>query len=543
MSDTQQIPRSLYDMVSMCLPYYPQVLIYVPSTKASLRDYVSYFNNNSIKFYDANQTAVITYCTGNMKSPWNGKAEENLRKNTMTTEELDLDKVISSLELSDNQFYVLVLEDIKKYQPKELPQNIVGVIGSPSLSISSPQPIRYENMGDMEYGYFEVQDSKALELKWVNIVKVFLVSLLDSFSKDYVGSNNPFEGIKETLFGKKNTGITTTMNFLKLAFTHKSFNINSARNYEIQEFIGDAWLKSIFAAQLLTYTSIAANESVYSYAKYKFMSKSEQAKIAEQFQLNRYVRGYAVDHSSASLKEDILESIFGAMYMALVDISGRMDYPILCIWSMMNAFYKFNEETMSKDLINKTRLPEVEVNNYMSALNTGAPEVRKKMRGGVDYYYIAIPEIYVKRIEGRKKEIDNVRLLKDNLMAGKSIDEFIIANGLIHLSGTFESKESAWESAEKKLADTIGLRNIKARNMNRTLRDRPDLQVKLDVLRKKYDFVEITTMTNADSIAIFLSLLVGYSKDSYGNLVPVVLDREPGGAKEGLVKILERVRI
>lgn len=541
MSDSIESLRKLYDMVSMCLPYYPQVLVYIPSPKATLKEHVSYFYNNSVKFYDSNHIPVITCCYGDMKSPWTNRDDEGLRKNTILTDELDLDKVISSLEFADNQFYVLVLEDVKKYQPKQFPANIAGVIGSPSLGMSS-QPIRYDNMGE-DYGYFEVQDAKSLELKWITIIKDFLVSLLDRFSKEYIGSNNPYEGIKESLFGKKNTGITTTMNFLKLAFTHKSFNINSARNYEIQEFIGDAWLNSIFAAQLLTYTSVAANEGIYSYAKYKFLSKNEQSKIAEDHQLNRYVRGYAVNHNSPSLKEDILESIFGAMYMALVDISARMDYAVLSIWALMNGFYKFNEDNMSKDLINKTRLPEVEVNNYMSMLGIKKPEVRKVPINDVEHYYIAIPTYDTKRIDRKVIEIDNLKNLENNLMPGKSIDEFIIKKDLIHLSGMFDSKEAAWESAEKKLADTIGLKNIKSKNMNNTLRDRPDLQVKLDTLRKKYDFVEITTMTNADSLAIFLSLLVVYTKDSYGNLIPTILDREPGGAKEGLIKILERIKI
>lgn len=123
-------------------------------------------------------------------------------------------------------------------------------------------------------------------------------------------------------------------NLWEIAFTHETFNPNPGENYEILEKIGDAAMKLSFTEYL--YQRIEGiDESEISELQAFYLSKIEQSRLSNKLNLSDFllIEIKKTIHTS----EDILESFFGALFLAGNDIKPAYGY-LLCFNMIVYLF-------------------------------------------------------------------------------------------------------------------------------------------------------------------------------------------------------------
>lgn len=102
------------------------------------------------------------------------------------------------------------------------------------------------------------------------------------------------------------------MDMWKMSFTSKRWDPNEDKNYEQLEYIGDSVMRLAFDT-LVIEKHPQLKEAELTPLRIHYLSKAEQAKIATELKLHDFVRTpMSIDRS---IQEDLLESLFGALYM------------------------------------------------------------------------------------------------------------------------------------------------------------------------------------------------------------------------------------
>jgi dsRNA-specific ribonuclease len=106
----------------------------------------------------------------------------------------------------------------------------------------------------------------------------------------------------------------SNMKIWQQAFTHKTFDAQD--NYEQLEHEGDRVLSLVFTTYVIDLFNLnkkEISESIITNLKNHYMSKSQQAPLAEKMELTKIVR-YRHIKLSTSIAEDVFEAFFGALY-------------------------------------------------------------------------------------------------------------------------------------------------------------------------------------------------------------------------------------
>lgn len=118
------------------------------------------------------------------------------------------------------------------------------------------------------------------------------------------------------------------------AFT--SENYNPQINYEKLEFFGDRVLETIFS--LMTQKNLPdMNEHDYTVFKAKYNSKENQSQLIQKFGFESFIR---TKFSTRSIREDVFESFFGAIFKICRDLqNGGIGLGMDVALKVLNYFY------------------------------------------------------------------------------------------------------------------------------------------------------------------------------------------------------------
>lgn len=109
------------------------------------------------------------------------------------------------------------------------------------------------------------------------------------------------------------------------AFTHKSYDPNPGKNYEVLEKVGDKIMEVHFVWFIINkFRTI--NESGISHMTNYYVAKTFQAQIAEQLGLDRDFIRTRID-VNRSTKEDAVESLFGGLYFIADTMIPKLQLP------------------------------------------------------------------------------------------------------------------------------------------------------------------------------------------------------------------------
>lgn len=134
-------------------------------------------------------------------------------------------------------------------------------------------------------------------------------------------------------------------------FTHPTFNPNPDSNYDTLEKIGDAVMKLTFLDFQLNLNPTLDQESL-SQIVTRYLAKPEQRKKSDQLGLRNWVR--IVKEIDYSTSEDLLESMFGAIFRVGKIVLGKADGYSLCNNLIINL-YKDEKIEIRKDPISKIK--------------------------------------------------------------------------------------------------------------------------------------------------------------------------------------------
>lgn len=143
---------------------------------------------------------------------------------------------------------------------------------------------------------------------------------------------------------------------IEQSFHHKS--ISTSRNYENNEFLGDAVLKHVTVAYINTrFAERKLSVSVRSSLSQKMYSKSQLSMLAIEIGLVPFIKA-AVDISD-SVREDVFEAFVGAVTKIVDDVWG-LGSGFKCIYNIMKSIWDPKEfSTREEDVIpSKTQVKE-----------------------------------------------------------------------------------------------------------------------------------------------------------------------------------------
>jgi len=140
-------------------------------------------------------------------------------------------------------------------------------------------------------------------------------------------------------------------NLLKLAFTHSSFaNQTGTASSERLEFLGDSILSFLIAEDL--YSKFDVEEGKMSKWRAKMVNSDNLANIITALSLDDFLlvgKSFAKNAISQSMKEDLFESLIGAIYL-----DSSMDKAKRFVFRFINT----TSSVKKKDLDFKTQLQE-----------------------------------------------------------------------------------------------------------------------------------------------------------------------------------------
>lgn len=139
-------------------------------------------------------------------------------------------------------------------------------------------------------------------VKWLEGLRYFLMGLLSMAVKE---DDPNKEEIIEKLVS------STAMGLWRIAFTHSSVDPNGIGNYETIEHMGDTAMKTAFDSAIIQkYPGIS--EYLITLLNNLYISKPIQRQKSEQLGLYKWLR--TILPINISIHEDLLESLFGALY-------------------------------------------------------------------------------------------------------------------------------------------------------------------------------------------------------------------------------------
>ena len=149
------------------------------------------------------------------------------------------------------------------------------------------------------------------------------------------------------------------------AFTHESYDPNVGNNYEELERLGDVIMAALFIYYLdKSFSGITRSQ--LSELKNRYLSKAEQAPIAQKLGLQNWVRT-PLDRNT-HMFEDLLESVFGAL-LKIGDLTFKTGAGyVLCYNLLVNIFadididlsyIKGHAKTQVKEIFEKLHWGEV----------------------------------------------------------------------------------------------------------------------------------------------------------------------------------------
>nr|QBK90620.1 MAG: ribonuclease III [Pithovirus LCPAC104] len=103
-----------------------------------------------------------------------------------------------------------------------------------------------------------------------------------------------------------------SMEVWKNVFTSSKWNPNNGENYELYEYYGDSVMRTHFDNYIIKkFPKISQEEATN--LRIHYLSKIEQGKISGNLKLDEYVR--TPIRKDTSLREDLLEALFGGLHM------------------------------------------------------------------------------------------------------------------------------------------------------------------------------------------------------------------------------------
>ncbi len=151
------------------------------------------------------------------------------------------------------------------------------------------------------YKKFIIGEKKNL-LGWIKYVQLFVYTDITPFVFDNLTEDNRIKLVSPE-----------AMIFWIIGFTHKTYNPNPGKNYEVLEFTGDRMEKAAYSAYMtINYPDITDNQIAELETYY--VSKKYQGNQAKALGLDKYVLSrIPID---LNIREDLLEAMFGALSKA-----------------------------------------------------------------------------------------------------------------------------------------------------------------------------------------------------------------------------------
>lgn len=178
-------------------------------------------------------------------------------------------------------------------------------------------------------------------INWEKNLKTFLDGFLSNIDKD-----------------QKRRAKLLTVQFMSKywvpAFTHSSWDANLENNYEVLELEGDRVLGLLFISYLKKRFK-GINHGQMSFLSSKYLKKTFQSGISSKFGLDKLVRMRV--NLSIHIREDLMESFFGALYLAGESIQIGLGL----FYSSEMVTYIFNQIEIDTENIkdDKTQVKEI----------------------------------------------------------------------------------------------------------------------------------------------------------------------------------------
>lgn len=180
------------------------------------------------------------------------------------------------------------------------------------------------------------------------------------------------------------------MKIWAVAFTHQSYNPNTAENYESLEKIGDAFMKAAFNEYLeRRYPGVTQLELSELIAHY--LSKPELAKISLQLGLDKWVRTNI--EKDTHMFEDLLEATFGALSKIGNNLQHGVGY-ILCYNLIVNLFNPINI-----DLGVSIGKPKTQLKQLFEKMHWGPVDEYSSLKGELVEFEVYLTETAMNNIQ------------------------------------------------------------------------------------------------------------------------------------------------
>lgn len=551
----------LYDLIGLSMPYYPYVLVYIPSANNTLRDDVYKFYMKVNETYDPTMTMVKPVITLHLtsESPWIGytagldvrdsqiigedRVVLSLQSTSVKVTTNDIEQMIQGLDTSADAKYMLLIEDRDSFNLPSSPlmigtSRVVGVIArdSPRITIAgrvedynAAMRSRTKDIGGVVYRFNHTIEKKILESEWLNtVIEVTLKTLAEVFI-DEVQNTQLLEDMS-TYMKKSDHRLVPSV--MAKVFTHASFTVNNENNYEVLELEGDALMRSVYIFIMRSDPSVIADPSLYTQLLTKYMSKTNQSKIASRYGLHRIVRGLALNHNSDQLKEDVIEAFTSGLFNSVMIMYNDYMYAHAVIVQFLKKLYDITEgvkdSTASQNLL--MRDPKTQVQSFFDKFEL--------IEGGSSFKKEYGPEI-VTDSDGNVKYRIVVRGKAADAVRRQSQDRILIGtDGVMLLSVLKDTEEEAWDDAMNKLERSIGFINMINKSIRQQIGSNTEINAKYDEMLRVYSQIDVQTMSGATTgSSIFYSMLIGKKKDAQQF---EIIDREPGPRRQALIEMIRR---